>query len=240
MSGSAPYQPLWLRILHSMSGVLAIAAIITGFLVYNRFDGRFGDVPIANVDNIIDIHGTIAVSFLCFFPIFALYSLHAGKRKLLQSDSVKRIISPNQLGSRIWWVSGQRIANTLMLIASVLALISGRMMEEEWLPSGELDNTWYYLHLTAWAIMVCSLAIHILMSAKVGGIQLLTSIFSLNIHPQDSPRDWLNRASTWWGNLSRSFGGALTDWQQNQLPLKILEVLVILGIIIAVISPVLS
>jgi hypothetical protein len=32
MTRSAPYQPLFLRILHGASGILVMAAIITGFL----------------------------------------------------------------------------------------------------------------------------------------------------------------------------------------------------------------
>ncbi len=61
MSRSVPYQPLLLRILHGVSGILAIAAIITGFLVYNTFDGRFGKILIPRISAIIDIHGTFAV-----------------------------------------------------------------------------------------------------------------------------------------------------------------------------------
>ncbi|MCC5618852.1 cytochrome b/b6 domain-containing protein, partial [Nostoc sp. CHAB 5836] len=45
MPRSVPYQPLLLRILHGASGILAIAAIITGFLVYNTYDRRFGKIP---------------------------------------------------------------------------------------------------------------------------------------------------------------------------------------------------
>ncbi|MFM5981538.1 MAG: cytochrome b/b6 domain-containing protein, partial [Sphaerospermopsis kisseleviana] len=46
MTRSAPYQPLLLRIIHGVNGILVIAAIITGFLVYNTFDQRFGKLPI--------------------------------------------------------------------------------------------------------------------------------------------------------------------------------------------------
>lgn len=66
MSRSAPYQPLLLKILHGVSGILAIAAMITGFLVYNSFDGRFGKILIPRIEGIIDIHGTFAVFSLFF------------------------------------------------------------------------------------------------------------------------------------------------------------------------------
>ena len=44
MSRSAPYQPLLLRILHGVSGILVIAAIITGFLVYNTYDRQIWEI----------------------------------------------------------------------------------------------------------------------------------------------------------------------------------------------------
>ncbi|MEA5507268.1 cytochrome b/b6 domain-containing protein [Halotia wernerae UHCC 0503] len=234
MSHSPRYQPFLLRILHGVSGILAIAAIITGFLVYNTFDGRFGKILIPPIEAIIDIHGTFAVFFLAAFPPFALYSFHAGNKRLLQQDSLQNL---TQVGRPIWWVSLQRIANTLMLIASVLAVISGRMIKEEWLPTGELNHSWYYLHLSAWVVIVCCLAIHILMSSKVGGLPLLVSIFLLKVRPEDSPSHWLNRLSNWGSNLSTNFGTAINHWQQNNLPLRVIEVIVVVGIIAALILP---
>ncbi|MEY3255208.1 MAG: hypothetical protein RLZZ29_339, partial [Cyanobacteriota bacterium] len=68
MSRSTPYQPVILRILHSLSGILVLAAIITGFLVYNTFDKRFGSLPIAKINPIQDIHGTVALLFLLLLP----------------------------------------------------------------------------------------------------------------------------------------------------------------------------
>ncbi|HIK05962.1 MAG TPA: cytochrome b/b6 domain-containing protein [Trichormus sp. M33_DOE_039] len=228
MSRSAPYQPLLLRILHGVSGILAIAAIITGFLVYNTFDGRFGKILIPRINAIIDIHGTIAVFFLFVFPAIALYSFHAGNKKLLQQDSLQNL---NQVGRPIWWVSLQRIANTLMLIASVFALISGRMMQEEWLPTGELNHIWYYLHLIAWVVMVVCLAIHLLMSSKVGGLPLLISMFLLKVRPEDSPSNWLRRWRDWWGNLSENLEAG------NNLLLRVVEVMVVVGILTAFLLP---
>ena len=90
MSSSAPYQPLLLRILHGISGILVITAIITGFLVYNTFDQRFGKIPIPKIEPIQDIHGTVALCFLLLLPAFALYSFHAGEKRLLQPDSLQK------------------------------------------------------------------------------------------------------------------------------------------------------
>lgn len=229
MARSAPYQPLLLRIIHGASGFLAIAAIITGYLVYNTFDGRFGKIDLPRIGAIIDIHGTLGLFFLLSLPVFALYSFHAGYKRLIQSDSLRQI---TQVGKPIWWVSLQRIANTLMLIAAVFAVISGRMMKEEWLPTRELDQSWYYLHLTAWVIMVCCVAIHLLMSAKVGGVPLLLSMFLWQVRPEDSPTRWYSRCSVWLRGLSAHFGAV-----KNNITLRIIEVIVLGGILAAFVLP---
>ncbi|MFM2063014.1 MAG: hypothetical protein RLZZ507_2684 [Cyanobacteriota bacterium] len=234
MTGSAPYQPLLLRILHGISGILVIAAIITGFLVYNTFDKRFGKLPIPKIDPIQDIHGTAGLFFLLLLPAFALYSFHAGERRLLQADSIEKL---SQFNKPIWWVSLQRLANTLMLIASVLAVVSGRMMKEEWLPIGELDHIWYYFHLIAWLIMICCLAIHLLMSAKVGGTPLLLSMFSWKFRTEDSPRNWYSRFSGWWHNFPNNLSAEINQLMQKNLGLRIIEVFVLLGIVAAFVLP---
>ena len=235
MNRSTPYQPLILRILHGISGTLVIGAIISGFLIYNTFDKRFGSIPIPKINPIQDIHGTLALFFLILLPFFALYSFHAGKRRLLQPDSMQNL---TQIGRPIWWVSWQRLANTKMLIAAVLAVVSGRMMQEEWLPTGEFDHIWYSLHLIAWLIMICCLAIHILMSAKVGGVPLLLSIISWKLRPEDSPGNWYSRFRGWLGNFSDHIQEEINQFMGGSLLLKIIEVIVLLGIITAFILPV--
>lgn len=151
----------------------------------------------------------------------------------MQKDSLPNLA---QVGKPIWWVSLQRIANTLMLIAALLAVLSGRMMQEGWLPTGELNHSWYYLHLIAWVIIVCCLAIHVLMSAKVGGVPLLLSIFSAQIRPEDNPKKWSKRLQNWLSNLSEHLGG-IKHLIKNNLPLAIIEIIVILGILAALILP---
>ncbi|MCM0590506.1 MAG: cytochrome b/b6 domain-containing protein [Gloeotrichia echinulata IR180] len=232
MSRLAPYQPFWLRILHSASAILVIGAIISGFLVYNTFDGRFGKLTIPKIQDIQGLHGTFGLFFLLVLPALALYSFHAGQKRLLQPDFLKQL---TQVGKPIWWISLQRLANTLMLIASVLAVMSGRMMKEEWLPIGELDHIWYYLHLTAWVVMICCLAIHLLMSIKVGGTPLLLSMLSFKFRPEDSPARWSTRGRAWLSNFSANFSQAM----HNHLSLRIIEVIVLGGIVAAFILPVL-
>ena len=234
MTRSAPYQPLIFRILHGVTGILVIGAIISGFLVYNTFDKRFGYIPIPKINPIQDIHGTLGVFFLFLLPFFAVYSFHAGKKRLLQPDSIQKL---TQFGKPIWWVSLQRLVNTKMLFAAVLAVISGRMMKEEWLPTGEFDHIWYYLHLIAWLIMICFLAIHILMSAKVGGVPLLLSILSWKFRAEDSPLIWYSRLCSWLSNFYDNIQGEINQFIAGSLLLKIIEVIVLVGIIAAFILP---
>ncbi|MEA5618645.1 cytochrome b/b6 domain-containing protein [Cronbergia sp. UHCC 0137] len=228
MTRLTPYQPLLFRIWHGASGILVIGAIISGFLVYNTFDGRFGKIIIPKINPIQDIHGTFGVFFLIVLPFFAVYSFHAGKHRLLQRDSIQKL---TQVGKPIWWVSLQRLVNTSMLIAAVLAVISGRMMKEEWLPSGEFDHIWYYFHLISWVIMVCCLAIHVLMSAKVGGVPLLLSILSWKLRPEDSPKNWYSRFRSW------NIRGEFNQFIAGSLLLKSIEVIVLGGIITAFVLP---
>ncbi|QMS91500.1 cytochrome b/b6 domain-containing protein [Nostoc edaphicum CCNP1411] len=235
MPRSAPYQPLLLRILHGLSGILVIAAIITGFLVYNTYDRRFGRIPFPQIGDIQGIHGTFALCFLLLLPAFALYSFHAGQKRLVQSDSWRQL---TQVGKPIWWVSLQRLANTLMLIAAVLAVNSGRMMKEEWLPAGQLHHIWYSLHLCAWVVMVCCVAIHVLMSTKVGGAPLLLSMFSWKFRPEDSPAEWSSRFRAWLTSLQANFGAVMNNFMQNNFYLRIIEVIVLGGILTAFVLPV--
>lgn len=190
MSRSRPYQPLLLRLLHALNALIAILAIVTSFWVYNTFDGRFGQLPLPRINDIIGIHGTFGLTFLFIMPALALYSFHAGQKRLVQPDSFQQL---TQVGKPIWWYSLHRITNTAILLAATFALISGRMMKEEWLPTGEFNHIWYQLHLAAWVILVFCLAIHLLMSAKVGGSPLIVSMFDRKYRPDDSPAVWLRK-----------------------------------------------
>lgn len=198
MSRSQLYQPLLLRILHNVNGLLALGAIVTGFLVYNSYDGRFGKLPIPPIEDIIDVHGTIAVTLFFFIPLFILYSFHAGKNRLIQPDSFTNLFRFSEF---IGQYSFHRIVNTFMLLAAILSIISGRMMKEEWLPQGDLNQIWYSLHLLAWAVLIGCLAIHLLSVARIGGAPLFQAMFSLRFRPDDSPALWGQRLNQWWRTL---------------------------------------
>jgi thiosulfate reductase cytochrome b subunit len=130
----------------------------------------------------------LGLTFLLVMPALALYSFHVGQKRLVQADSFKQL---TQVGQPIWWYSWHRIVNTGMLLAATFAVISGRMMKEEWLPTGDLNQLWYRLHLTAWLILVLSLIIHFLLGLKVGGLPLTLSMFKVKYRSNDAPSTWL-------------------------------------------------
>lgn len=194
MPKTQPYQPLSFRILHGSIAGLVILALITGVLIYNAYDGRIGHLPIPTVPRIMGIHKLFGRAFLLVIPLFALYSFHAGRRRLLQADTVNQLQS---IGKPIWWYSLHRIVNTLMLLAATFALISGRQMEEGWLKSGDLTQVWYSLHLASWVIMALCLGMHLLMSFKVGGLPLLLSIVQISSRLDDRPALWAKQFKHW-------------------------------------------
>ena len=221
MSQTTPYQPVLLRLLHSAIALLVFASLITGFMVYDRFDKRFGTLNLPIVPNTQGIHGTIALTFLVLLPLFALYCFHIGSRRLVQSQSLVQL---KEFNKPIWWVSLQRLTNTIMLLSATFAVITGRMMKEEWLPSEELNHAWYIGHLIAWLLMIVGIAMHLLMSAKVGGLPLLLSIYNWKIRAEDMPKSWFKGLKL----------------KPSSKTLLITEILVIGGIALAFVLPALS
>ena len=219
MSPSTPYQPILLRILHSVNAILVFSALITVFLVYNTYDKRWGSLNLPKLDAIQGIHGTIALTFLLTLPVFVLYSFRIGYRRLVQDQSFSHL---TEVGKPIWWVSIHRIANTLTLLSATFAVITGRMMKEEWLPAGEIFHSWYIAHLVAWLCVFFSVAFHLLLGIKVGGVPLLMSMFNRTRRSEDKLSNWLQDL-----RLERA----------SKL-LKMLEIVVIGGIILAFILPV--
>lgn len=219
MSPVPPYQPALLRLVHGIAAILAILALLTGFWVYNTYDRRWGSLPLPNLSSIQDIHGTLALTFFLLFPALALYSFHLGDRRLIQTQTLRQLRQP---GQPIWWLALQRIANTTMLLAATFAIVTGRMMQESWLPAGDLNQTWYMAHLLGWVGVGLSLALHLLLGAKVGGRPLLLSMMQWGMRLDDRPRTWLR---------------GLHPWPSNAL-LVGLEVIVLGGILVALVLPV--
>ena len=192
MPQTKPYQPLLLRLLHNINTILTIGAIITGFLVYDSWDGRFGSLGITRVNrDLIDIHGTFGffISFVAL-PIFLIYCWNAGRQRLIQASTFKQL---GNVGTPVWWYALQRITNTLVLLAALFSVISGKFQDENWLPQGELNHIAYYIHLIAWVVIVIALLMHLLMSAKIGGFPLLLSMLDTTYRPNDSPRLWCQK-----------------------------------------------
>jgi Prokaryotic cytochrome b561 len=187
-SSISPYQPVLLRLLHSAIALLAFAALITGFIIYDRYDKRFGALNLSFIRNPQDIHSKIASIFVLALAVFALYCFHIGYRRLVQAKSLTHL---QEIGKPIWWISLQRLTNTMLLLSATFAVATGRMMQSEWLPNSELNSKWYIGHLISWVFMVIGIAIHLLMSAKVGGLPLLLSIYNWKISNEDMPNTWL-------------------------------------------------
>jgi hypothetical protein len=221
---SLAYQPFLLRILHGLTGLFVIAAILTAFWTYDVYDGRWGRIPLPELKAIEGIHGTFGLYALLVFPLFALYAFHRGHKRLIQQDFVAKL---GQLGKPIWWYTLHRLINTLAILALTFAVFSGKMMDENWLPKGELNHGWYYAHLISWVVMVVCIALHLLMSAKVGGIPLLLSILSYQFRPKDSPALWRENI------LQLRYGLRPTlakEWLKLSFPIKVLEIIVLMSI----------
>jgi hypothetical protein len=227
MKSSQPYQPLLLRILHGVTGILLTAAILTAFWTYNTYDGRWGRISLPDYKEIEGIHGTFGVFTLLIFPVFALYAFHQGKRRLIQADSLAQL---TQIGQPIWWYTLNRITNTLSILALTFALFSGKMMNETWLPKGELNHAWYYAHLVSWLMMFLCVALHVLINAKIGGKALLLSMWNWKFVRQDSPALWSDHISKWRSEFQLS---QFTNQLKSKGILGALEITIISSLIAA-------
>ncbi len=179
MSRPKPYQPLLLRLLHGIHAVLALAAAITGFWMYNTWDRRFGQLPLPKEDPYsYFVHLGFGNDLYLILPVFAVYSSWAGRRRLVQPDSLHQL---KQVGQPIWWYTLHRLVNTGLLLIITVALISGRLTIHQGLLNGILSDPWYNVHIVAWLVLVLLFATHLLMIVKVGGVPLLLSIVDLKL-----------------------------------------------------------
>ena len=231
MKSTQPYQPLLLRILHGLTGLFLIAAILTAFWTYDTYDGRWGRIPLPSYRDIEGVHGTFGLYTLLIFPAFVLYAFHRGQKRLIQPDSFSQLV---RVGKPIWWYTLNRFTNTFALIALTFALFSGKMMDETWLPKGELNHTWYYVHLIAWGIMVFAIALHLLMNAKVGGAPLLLSMLNWRFRDKDSPTLWSTHVSRWWSGFRQ---GSWLSWFRPVSARVAIELAILISLVAAWIIP---
>lgn len=228
---SRPYQPFLLRVLHGFTGLFLIAGILTAYWTYDTYDGRWGGIPLPTYQDIEGIHGTFGLWTLLIFPAFVIYAFHRGQKRLLQPTSVSKL---TQVGKPIWWYTLNRVINTLALLALTFALFSGKMMDETWLPNGELTHAWYSAHLISWVVMVSAIALHLLMNAKVGGAPLLLSMLTWQFRDKDRPGLWPAHLSQWWSDVRQ---GAWTRWFQPITAMIALEIAILASIVVAWIIP---
>lgn len=199
MSKLVPYKPFVLRLFHGVNAFLAVAALITGFLVYDSWDGRFGQLSLTVKNRaLIDIHGIFAFVLFWVFLGFLIVNLKIGKSYLTSPKDLSKLNV--KVGQNVWWYRLQRVVNTTILLGLILSVATGKMQDENWLPQGEVNHIWYYLHLIAWLIMLIALSCHLLMSAKVGGKTLFISMFNNKYRPQDSPKLWSDNIRAWLKN----------------------------------------
>ncbi len=177
-----PYQPSLLSLLHGLAAGFAGLASLTGFLIYNEYDGRFGRLPLGGSEEVIDIHGELGGLLQWALIAFALYSLTLGMARLFHRADLGRMVR-----SLPAW---QRLANTAALLSLAAAVLSGLPMEDDWLTDGDLDQFWYVLHLTSWLVLTLAVVGHLIVLALNGGWPLLGSMFTLKLRKGDLPKHW--------------------------------------------------
>lgn len=196
MPQSAPYQPLIFRLLHAIHGGLILGSAATGFWLYNTWDARWGRLPLPEADNTwMSIHHQIGEVLTALFILFFVYSIFAGRRRLITLTSLKQF---SQLKPVVKWHTLHRLINTGLLGVVTLSMVSSRLMGgAKTLVNGEWNDVWYNLHILSWGLIVVLVIAHLLLSIKVGGFPFLTSAIAFRIQPKDSPTQWPKRFSNW-------------------------------------------
>ncbi len=215
-----PYQPLLLRVVHGLTAFFLIFAMITAYWTYDVYDGRWGQIPLPKFEEIEGIHGTFGLWTLLVFPTLVFYAFHQGRKRLIQRNTLSNLTKINGKG---WSYHLHRVINTLMLISLTFAVFTGKMMDEKWLPNGELNHGWYLAHLLSWVIMIFSLGYHLLISAKIGGLAFFFSMFNWLYKPQDSPQHWQSYLINYFQNINFSW---VKQWWQTTFWIKWLELLI--------------
>jgi hypothetical protein len=228
------YQPLLFRIFHGIHGLLVVAALLTGFWVYNTYDGQFGKLPsLPQIDEVEGVHGTFGLWFFLILPIFALYSFHVGRHRLIGSPPS---FPPNSSAARKQL--RQRQVNTLMLLAATLSAVSGRLMKEDWILNGTLvQQPLYYFHLSGWLVMVFCLLLHLFATLKTGGTQLLTSSMAFGLRSYEHPRLWPDRIRAWWFQPGTGIGAWWRSLLAQPAALRTVEYIVLGGLLVGLIAP---
>ena len=166
---AVPYQPSLLRVLHGATAVLVAIGWITGLLLLGSFDGRWGRLPFTLDGEWIELHGRVGLLLALVLLPFVPYALTLGAGRL------------------------RRFANSLPLLALVMAVGSGLQMQSEWLVDHATTPLPYALHLTAWLLLAVSVPLHLIGAVRRGGWPLAASMLSLRLLPHDGPTHWLGQ-----------------------------------------------
>jgi hypothetical protein len=164
-----PYQPSLLRLLHGITALLVPLAWLSGLVVYSTHDGRFGRLPVTIPGEWIDIHGSVGVLLWPVALLFVLYALTVGRPRL------------------------RHPGNAIALLALIMAIVTGKLMQEDWLRSGELNQPVYGLHLLAWLGIALAVTLHITSVLGRGGLPLARSMGSLQMREGDLPAQWFGQ-----------------------------------------------
>lgn len=148
-------------------------AWLSGLLVYATHDGRWGHLPWQIGGDWIDIHGTVGVVLWPLALLFALYALTLGRARL------------------------NKAPNAVALCALALAVISGKLMNEDWLRSGELDHLVYDLHVLSWLLIAITVIWHLAGVLRRGGMALARSMFRFELRNNDHPWHWPMQWKRW-------------------------------------------
>jgi hypothetical protein len=173
MASATPYQPSLLRLLHGAMVLLVPLAWLSGFVVYSNHDGRWGRLALVIPGDWIDIHGTIGVLLWPLALLFTLYALSLGR---------SRLNTPAHAGA---------------LLALALAVGSGKLMDENWLRTSQLDHLVLNLHLTAWLVIAGAVTWHLVTVLQRGGLALASSMLQRQVRASDQPRQWPAQVKAW-------------------------------------------
>jgi hypothetical protein len=182
----APYQPSLLRLLHALTAVLVGLCWFTGLALHSQFDGRWVRIPL-RLPAVIDLHGSLGVVLILVALPFVAYAISLGRGRL------------------------RRAANAAPLLALLLSLGSGLLMDEDWPRRAEFRHLASQLHLTAWLLISAMVLWHLLALLRRGGPALATSIWLPALRPGDGPRQWPSQVQRFFGFQSSSWPSGPSD-----------------------------
>lgn len=235
MNPTSPYQKFLLRILHNLLALSTIGAILTALWTYNTYDARMIKIPFLPAWREIEgVHGTFGLLTILILPFFVIYCFHRGNAKLIQKDTLAKI---QLIHTPIGKYSIHRLVNTFNLLALTFATFTGKMMDETWLPKGQLNHFVYYLHLVSLIVVVLSVSLHLLTISQIGGVSLIASMWKWGFIDKDNPRYWPRKVQQFLRDYRRIIP---QQWNKISPLSKKIELFILLVILMAWLIPLLG